>query len=137
MSFSYSEDLDDPVSRLRFALGDTSADEVLAPDEIYEAVLLMQGVSLTAPLAVGPLADYALSSEGEVKAAVAVGRAIAARLSREPSSLSVTGLSVSFGGRLEGVRQTTETLQGRLTELTRARSGVLTSVIPSLGRYDD
>lgn len=80
MAFSYSVDLDDAVSRVRFAVGDIASPGLL-PDETYEALL-------------------AVNVNSESKAIRQSAAALAARYATQPSSVSSNGSSVTWGERI-------------------------------------
>lgn len=91
---AFSPDLDDPVSRVRFAVGDTSEPAILAGGEAtYEALLLTAGadLSILMPAQLAP----------EAAATKAAAAALAAWAGTQPDRLtSADGESLSWSGRI-------------------------------------
>lgn len=87
MGFSYDAALVTARDRLRFAVGDTVADEVLLDDETYDAVLAWHG-------------------DNEDTATRAIASALLARYAREPDRIEDDlGLQVIWQNRLKGWQQ--------------------------------
>lgn len=81
---TYDPSLADPISRMRFALGDTSSSAPLLPDATYTAVLAAQGAD-------------------EQAAVVALARSLIAREAQAPTRIvAPDGQSAEFGKRLAG-----------------------------------
>lgn len=76
----YAPALTDPISRLRFAVGDTAATELL-PDATYSALLTQTGNS-------------------ELRAARAAAAHLAARYAQQPASLSSAGKAINWPERV-------------------------------------
>jgi hypothetical protein len=81
MAFSYSPDLDEPVSRVRYAVGDISAPGI-QPDAVYEALLAAAG-------------------DDEATAIRTAAAGLAAWAATQPSSLSSDGSSLSWAERIK------------------------------------
>lgn len=81
MAFSYSTDLDDAVSRVRYAVGDISSPGI-QPDAVYEALLTAAG-------------------DDETSAIRAAAAGLAAWAATQPSSLSSDGSSLTWAERIK------------------------------------
>lgn len=124
MSFSYSNDLTDPVSRLRRAIGDVDRDDQLAPDETYEGYLGLYGVSLTATAV----------TVGEKKATRDALRGIAAEVAREPVKVSQTGEgAVDWSDRVPTWLALADQIDKELEASSAARQ--MTVRLPSVGTW--
>lgn len=84
---AYSTDLADPISRVRFLVGDVLA-VTLLPDATYAAVLLR------ATTGTPPITDEAAAGRD-------IARALAARYAIEPDSISDDGTSARWGERVK------------------------------------
>lgn len=124
MSFTYDNELGDPVSRLRRAVGDVDRDDQLAPDETYEGYLRLYGVSFTA----------AAVTIGEKKAQRDALRGIAAEVAREPTSVNRTGEgSVDWAARVPTWLALADQLDKELAESSAARQSLVR--IPLVGTF--
>lgn len=85
MAATFDPALTDALDRLRFRLGDTDTTNALLPDETITALLT-------------------LHSDDEDLAALALARGLIQRYAQEPTSVSVDGMSVSWGERVESWR---------------------------------
>lgn len=124
MAFTYDNELGDPVSRLRRAVGDVDRDDQLAPDETYEGYLRLYGVSLSA----------AAVTLGEKKAQRDALRGIAAEVAREPTRVNRTGEgSVDWAARVPTWLALADQLDKELAASSAARQSLVR--LPLVGTF--